>query len=257
MESNVSRRIIRWTVGKGGGNKRDYARGNLRRTITSTELVEFYSDKKSHSRYSYSVGFFSGKDSWHQYSIDNCTRSLQLSAVSVWALRKIVHTFSLNAPLPDQYGIDKLVQESTQLQSHPSVSQSAGVAAEGGRMGFAYSQCSGPYDYIWLHWNDQVFNRREASIDGAIYAAEGFVASWSSRPGGQGAWCTSYLVPWVGHRILRVTVPFSIKKYILMNSLKGDKYNQPNTSAILWRGNPFSKKAIRDNVMSMVLSTKP
>ena len=57
-----------------------------------------------------------------------------------------MHTFSLDAPLPDQYGIDKLVRESTQLQSHPFGSQSAGVAAEGGRMGFAYSQCSGPYD---------------------------------------------------------------------------------------------------------------
>ena len=48
-----------------------------------------------------------------------------------------MHTFSLNAPSPDQYGIDKLVRELTQLQSHLLGSQSQGAVAEGGRMGFA------------------------------------------------------------------------------------------------------------------------
>ena len=56
-----------------------------------------------------------------------------------------MHTFSLDAPLPDHYWIDKLLQELTQLQSHSFRSQSARAAGEGGRMGFAYSRCSGPY----------------------------------------------------------------------------------------------------------------
>ena len=45
-----------------GGYIRDYARGNLRRTIQSVVLVGFYGDKRSHSRCGYSVGFFFGKD---------------------------------------------------------------------------------------------------------------------------------------------------------------------------------------------------
>ena len=40
---------------------------------------------------------------------------------------------------------------------------------------------------IWLHRNDKVLNGREASIDGAVYVVKGFVASWSSIQGGQGA----------------------------------------------------------------------
>ena len=39
---------------------------------------------------------------------------------------------------------------------------------------------------IWLHRNDKLFNRRAASIEGMAYAAEGFVAAWSSRPGERG-----------------------------------------------------------------------
>ena len=58
-----------------------------------------------------------------------------------------MHSFSLNAPLPDPYGNDKQVRVSTQLQSHHFGSQSAGAAA-GGRMRFAYSQCSGPHGCI-------------------------------------------------------------------------------------------------------------
>ena len=65
---------------------------------------------------------------------------------------------------------------------------------------------------IWLHRKDKVFNGREASMDGAAYAVEDFVATWSSRPGDRGARCISYLVPWVGHRFLRMIVLFTIKK---------------------------------------------
>ena len=39
----------------------------------------------------------------------------------------------------------------------------------------------------WLHRNDKVFIGRDASIDGAACAVEGFVATWSSRPRDQGA----------------------------------------------------------------------
>ena len=120
-------------------------RGNLRRTILSVALVGLYGDKRSHSRYGYSIGFFSGKDLCHEYYINDYTQSNQLSAVYVRVLRKIVHTFSLIALSLDQYGINNLVRESTQLQSHPSGSQSVWAAAEGGRMGFAYSRCSRPY----------------------------------------------------------------------------------------------------------------
>ena len=49
-----------------------------------------------------------------------------------------MQTFSLDAPSPNQYEIDKLVRESTQLKSHLYGSQSARAAAERGRMGFAY-----------------------------------------------------------------------------------------------------------------------
>ena len=73
----------------------------MRRTIRSIELVSFYGDKKSHSRCSYLVGFFFRKRFM--------TRIPQLSAVYLQVLRKIVHAFSLDAPLPDQYGINKIV----------------------------------------------------------------------------------------------------------------------------------------------------
>ena len=38
---------------------------------------------------------------------------------------------------------------------------------------------------IWLHINDKIFSRRVASMDGAAYAVEGFVAAWSARPRGE------------------------------------------------------------------------
>ena len=39
---------------------------------------------------------------------------------------------------------------------------------------------------IWLHWNNKLFNGRAAFTEGIIYAVEGFVAAWSSRPGERG-----------------------------------------------------------------------
>ena len=39
---------------------------------------------------------------------------------------------------------------------------------------------------IRVHRNEKLFNGREESTDGVAYDVEGFVAAWSSRPGGQG-----------------------------------------------------------------------
>ena len=40
---------------------------------------------------------------------------------------------------------------------------------------------------IWLHWNDKLFNGTATSTNGVTYAVEGFLATWSSSPRGQGA----------------------------------------------------------------------
>ena len=74
----------------------------------SSEHVSLSGDKRSHSRCSYFVGFFSGKDPWREYYIGDCTQGPQLIVIYVWALRKTVHTFSSDASSLELYGLDKL-----------------------------------------------------------------------------------------------------------------------------------------------------
>ena len=58
-----------------------------------------------------------------------------------------MHTFSSDALLLEQYGLNKLFRGSTQLQRYPSGIRSGGAAAEGRQMEFTNKWCCGRYGY--------------------------------------------------------------------------------------------------------------
>ena len=169
----------------------------MRRTCRKREHLDFFGDKRSDSRCGSSIGFSSKENLWCEYSIDNCTRRPRQNVLYACVQRKTAHLF-FGCPFTRIIWNRKTilrVDATWETSFWASLQRSSSRRAEG--------VCILAVLWaIWLHWNDKLFSGRAAAIDSVACALEGFVAAWSSRLEGRGAYCNSLPILWVSHHFL-------------------------------------------------------